>query len=129
MFDYLIGQGGVVESVNDLNEAIISFGDGSIMTFEESCIELIKTKKDSLSQPELQFLTKFLSDTLCGLQSDIKYYETCAANIWDKCNKEDEHAARLFKTLNHYKDHNKELKKKVKKLSEVQGKLKRQVGK
>jgi hypothetical protein len=92
------------------------------------------SKKDAtLTQPELQFLTKFLSDTLCSLQSDIKYYETCAANIWDKCNKEDAdadtNAARWFKTLNHYKDRNKQLKKTAKKLSEVQGKLKRQVGK
>ena len=88
----------------------------------------VKDTKE-LTQPELQFLTKFLSDTLCSLQSDIRYYKARAANIWDKCNKEEEHSGRWFKTLNHYKDHTKELKKTVKKLSEVQGKLKRKVGK
>jgi hypothetical protein len=105
----------------------------SELDFIEKYYQETNIWKAELTQPELQFLTKFLSDTLCGLQSEIKYYETCAANIWDKCNKEDADAdtnsARWFKTLNHYKDRNKELKKTAKKLSEVQGKLKRQVGK
>jgi hypothetical protein len=95
----------------------------------EGTVDDSSKKGITLTQPELQFLTKSLSDILCGLQSDIKHYDQKAANIWDRCNKEDGHTARWFKILNHYKDNNKELKKKVKKLSEVQGKLKRQVGK
>lgn len=97
------------------------------------CVEEVgdtKSKSNvTLTQPELQFLTKFLANKIESLEDSVQFHKGKVAHTWNYCIPNTSEAYLEFPRLNYLKTELRKRKELLKKFSEIQGKLKRQVGK
>lgn len=81
-----------------------------------------------LTQPELQFITKMLSEQIKDVHEQVAFYKGKVAHTWKYCIPGTSEAYLEFPRLNYAKDNLRKEQAKLKKLSEIQRKLKKQQG-
>lgn len=102
------------------------------IAFEPECLEFINRKQepksDKLTQAELQFLTKGFTHAIRKVEENIFFYKGKVAHTWKYCIPNSSEAYLEFPRLNSLKDALRKEKETLKKLSEIQRKLKKQQG-
>lgn len=102
------------------------FEQGHGCGFKDGYSQALKDKQDNfLSKSEIDFLVKKLSDRLQNLQVRAYYYKKDSAYYWEVSDKNNPDTYRYFKVFSLNQQELKRVKKEMKRLSEIQSKLKK----
>ena len=123
------------KTIGDTAVVRFKYEDGCVYlsngyVYHPSELQIVQTKqsKDNLTQAELQYLTGGLSIAIREVEENIFFYKGKVAHTWKYCIPNSSEAYLEFPRLNSLKDALRKEKETLKKLSEIQRKLKKQQG-
>ncbi len=89
----------------------------------------VSPDETALTREELQFLKSYLNKSLSFQTEHMKRLKASIANIWNSCDPSDPSSTFQFKSLNELKDIMRSYKSTFNKMSKIQTKIKRKLGK